>query len=158
LHFLLFTLHSKNMKTPSLGTLGGLKLNAEPSTQICTGVVALILALLGNIVFGLSIIEAVLGAIVATALFWLSEFWHQHGHASAAGMVGYPMTGVTFLGIRSVTLPKQWANLAAQHPHLPRLGQADHQPHLVGRHVHLHVPDQRHERRNSTHHSIFVLS
>lgn len=84
------------MKTLSLGTLGGLKLNAEPSAQIFTGIVALILALLGNIVFGLSIIEAVLGAIVATALFWLSEFWHQYGHALAARMVGYPMLGVTF--------------------------------------------------------------
>ncbi|MCZ7672721.1 MAG: hypothetical protein M5U34_39190 [Chloroflexi bacterium] len=42
--------------------------------------------------------QALLGALLATLLHWLSEFWHHFGHAQAAKRTGYPMSGVCAVG------------------------------------------------------------
>ena len=57
---------------------------------------------------------AVLG-LAAALLHWLSEAWHQVGHASAARRTGYPMTGVRFWGMLSTSLyPADEGPLPAQ--------------------------------------------
>lgn len=47
----------------------------------------------------LSIFNALLSGLVATLLHWDSEIWHQLGHAWAARKTGYPMKGITLVGL-----------------------------------------------------------
>ncbi len=71
-----------------------------------------ILAVLALGLFKLSVGEAIIGALVATALHWLSELVHQLGHSIAARQTGYPMIGVCFWGsLASSIYPKDEPSL-----------------------------------------------
>ena len=78
----------------SLGTFLGLNHTALPSAFVATALLWGILAMLGVWRLGFSLLEAVLGGLIAALLHWVGEAWHQFGHAWAARRVGYPMQGV----------------------------------------------------------------
>jgi hypothetical protein len=44
------------------------------------------------------------GGLLAAGLHFLSELWHQTGHARAAERTGYPMDGVHFWGVLSTSV------------------------------------------------------
>ncbi len=48
--------------------------------------------------------EAIALGLAAALLHWLSETWHQLGHAWAARRTGHPMTGVRFWGVLSTSV------------------------------------------------------
>lgn len=73
-------------------------ISAAPSTGVAAFLMAAGLAFVGRRLFRLSPGAAVAGGVVATALHFASELWHQGGHARAAARAGYPMTGVRLWG------------------------------------------------------------
>lgn len=85
-------------KTFRLGSWGGFKFLAKPSAFLGFIVVWLVFSLIGRKFFKLKPEHAIIGGLLATAVHWLSELWHNVGHAQAAKMTGYPMSGVCFTG------------------------------------------------------------
>jgi hypothetical protein len=75
------------------GKIVGLQLWITPSAVIASAVLWLALTLVATFLFDVALIEAVLGGMIAVGLHWLSELWHQKGHALAAKRTGYPMEG-----------------------------------------------------------------
>ena len=88
----------------SLGHVAGLALSAMPSTWWSMAAVWLALSAVGFWLLGFDAWPAVLGGLLGVAIHWLSEFWHQAGHALAARRTGYPMTGLRFWGVLSTSL------------------------------------------------------
>ncbi len=87
-----------------LGTLASLSLSASPSALL--GSIVLWLALTG-IAIGLlhfTTGEAIVAALAAVALHWFSETIHQLGHARAARRAGYPMVGIRYWGLLSMSI------------------------------------------------------
>ena len=82
------------MKTYKTGTIGGLFFLITPSAVIATAVLWLLLSFIAITVLDIEIGAAVFGGLLAVALHWLGELWHQKGHAVAARRTGYPMVGV----------------------------------------------------------------
>ncbi len=93
------------MNERTLGTLAGLRLTATRKAVI--GSIVLYVIVIGLMAaFGIPIGSALLGGAIVVILHWLSESFHQLGHAWAARRTGYPMTGVRFgfLGVLSTAL------------------------------------------------------
>ena len=87
-----------------LGTFASLSLSASPTALL--GSIVLWLALTG-IAIGLlhfTAGEAVVSALIAVALHWISETLHQLGHARAARQTGFPMLGIRYWGLLSTSL------------------------------------------------------
>lgn len=87
-----------------LGRAGGLDLTLTPSALWSMAALWLGSSVAGFWLLQLSLWEAVLGGLLAVLIHWLSDFWHQLGHAVAARRIGYPMTGLRFWGIFSTSL------------------------------------------------------
>ena len=79
-------------------------LSAAPSAGIAALLMAAILAFVGRRLFRLPPGAAVAGGVLATALHFFSELWHQGGHVRAAARAGYPMTGVRLWGLLGTSL------------------------------------------------------
>jgi len=92
-----------------LGRLAGLKLSARQSVIPAFIALWLGLALLGIFVIRLPVLGAILGGFFAALLHFLAEFVHQYGHATAARLTGYPMSGILFWGPLATSLypPKE---------------------------------------------------
>jgi Zn-dependent protease len=92
------------MNEIKLGRLAGLEFSAVPSAII--GALVLWLALSGIAigVLNLPLGEALIGAVAAAALQFLSETAHQFGHVQAARQTGYPMIGIRYWGVLSSSL------------------------------------------------------
>ncbi len=88
----------------TLGTVTGLRLSARPSAFIAALLLWAILSGVGIGLLTLSPGAAILGALLATLLHYLSDTVHQLGHAWAARRTGYPMTGIQFWWILSTAL------------------------------------------------------
>jgi hypothetical protein len=105
------------MREFKLGRLNGLQLSAMPSA--IGGAILLWLALIALAIglLNFSMGAAILAALIASALHWLSETLHQLGHARAARRTGYPMIGIRFWGILSSSVypPDEPALPAAIH-------------------------------------------
>ena len=89
------------MKEFRLGRLGGLELSAVPSAFLGSLVLWLGLSGIAIILLRLPASDAVLGALAATALHWISDTLHQLGHARAARQTGHPMLGIRYWGVLS---------------------------------------------------------
>lgn len=87
-----------------LGRVAGLELSIQPSALWSMAAVWLGLSAAGFWLLGFDLWTAVAGGLAGVAIHWLSEFWHQFGHALAARRTGYPMTGLRFWGIFGVSL------------------------------------------------------
>jgi hypothetical protein len=87
-----------------LGRASGLELTVLPSALWSMAALWLGLCAAGVWLLHLNLGEAVLGGLLGVMIHWLSEFWHQLGHAVAARRTGYPMTGLRFWGVFSTSL------------------------------------------------------
>jgi fumarate reductase subunit D len=92
------------MQNITVGRLYKLDLLITPLWIVCTLLYVALLAWIGANNLGFSPAEAIVGGLVGTAIFWLSELVHQLGHAWAARRIGYPMTGIRFWGLTSTCL------------------------------------------------------
>lgn len=100
---------NKNLLNRSfqLGKFQGLKIRAKPSVFPAALLIWAITAFLGFKVFKLKPAKAAIGGILALIIHFLSEGWHQIGHANMAEQTGYPMEGVEFWGpLASSTYPE----------------------------------------------------
>ncbi|MFZ0544673.1 MAG: hypothetical protein WAM60_04515 [Candidatus Promineifilaceae bacterium] len=89
------------MKSYKTGIFGDLFFVITPSAVIASAVLWLVLTLIAIYLLDVAPVAAVIGSLLAVALHWMSELWHQKGHAVAARRTGYPMVGVrlwTLLG------------------------------------------------------------
>ncbi|GAB4112831.1 MAG: hypothetical protein Fur005_33070 [Roseiflexaceae bacterium] len=77
-----------------LGVVLGLRLSTTPVVFLGSILLWVIFAGVGVGLLGLPIGMAIIAALVAVALHWLSEIGHQYGHAWVAQRVGYPMLGI----------------------------------------------------------------
>lgn len=84
------------MSSIPIGNLFGLKITAHPTALIGHGVLWALLSAVALLALHFSPVEAILGALLATALNPTSEVVHNLGHAVAARSVGHPMIGIRF--------------------------------------------------------------
>jgi hypothetical protein len=82
-----------------LGKIGKLDLTADRTAAGGFLLLWAIFSTLGLKVFRLRPGAALTGGLLGAALHFLSELWHQTGHARAAEQTGYPMEGVHLWGI-----------------------------------------------------------
>jgi hypothetical protein len=96
-------------KIYQLGKVAGLKLSARQSVIPAFILLWAALAAIGIWAIRLPVLGAIAGGLLAAVLHFISEFWHQLGHSTAARMTGYPMSGVQFWGPLSTSLypPKE---------------------------------------------------
>lgn len=88
----------------ALGTLYGLEISAKPSALAGFVGIWVVLGALGYFWLGLTAFESIVGGLVCAFLHFLSELFHQLGHAGAARRTGYPMRGIRFWGVLSSSL------------------------------------------------------
>jgi hypothetical protein len=86
------------------GRLDKLTISAAPSVVGGALLLLAVFSLIGRRVFRLRPGPALAGGVLATALHFISELWHQRGHARAAARTGYPMTGVRLWGVLGTSL------------------------------------------------------
>lgn len=87
-----------------MGRAAGLEISLMPSALWSMAALGLGLSAAGLWLLHLGLGAAVLGGLLGVLIHWLSDFWHQFGHAVAARRTGYPMTGLRFWGIFSTSL------------------------------------------------------
>ncbi len=81
-----------------IGEIFGLKVRARPTAVLSALAIWIILSLLGLKLLKWRPERAVAGGFLAMLIHFLSEWWHQFGHAQSAEQTGYPMTGMEFIG------------------------------------------------------------
>ena len=102
-------------KTYQLGNFAGLDIRVKTTAIISFLLVWIALTFIGNNLLELSLGSALLGGLLAASSHWLSELWHQLGHSLAAQRTGYPMLGVTYVGLlASSVYPKNEPDLPAE--------------------------------------------
>jgi hypothetical protein len=84
------------LKTIYLGKLGPMTISAKPNMFVGVATMWVILAVIGYVVLHLTLIQAILGGMVAALLHVAFEVVHQYGHYLAGQQVGYPLKGVRF--------------------------------------------------------------
>lgn len=82
----------------NLGHTFGLQIKVRPTALISALLIWLLVSLLGMKLLKLRPEKAVPGGFLAMLIHFLSEWWHQFGHAQAAEQTGYPMQGMEFIG------------------------------------------------------------
>lgn len=87
-----------------IGKIGKLDITADTSAAAGGLLLWVVLGLIGRRLFGLRSTAALTGGLLATGLHFLSELWHQAGHARAASETGYPMTGVHLWGVLGASI------------------------------------------------------
>jgi hypothetical protein len=103
-----------------LGNYRELEIRTAPSTIITAILTVGAIFLLLNKVFKWRPWTAVTGGILATTLHYLSDLWHQLGHARAAEQTGYPMKGMTFVGLLCFSVYPQNEGLLPAEMHIQR--------------------------------------
>ena len=63
---------------------------------------------------------AVTGGILVTTIHYLSELWHQLGHARAAEQTGFPMKGITYVGPLGLSIYPKNEGLLPPETHIQR--------------------------------------
>ena len=76
--------------------LFGLRVTVAPAAVLSFGVLALVMTVLAARLVHLSFGAALVAGVLSALLFFVSEILHHLGHASAAWLTGYPMTGIHF--------------------------------------------------------------
>lgn len=83
----------------SLGKIGKLNVTADPSAAGSFFLLWPLFSIIGLKFFRLKPGAALAGGLLSAALHFVSEMWHQMGHARAAESAGYPMEGVHLWGV-----------------------------------------------------------
>jgi putative peptide zinc metalloprotease protein len=91
-------------KEIKIGKLGVLTLIFLPSAIIGSVILWVVLNTLAAGLFHLTVPKALLGALAAVLIHWVSVIVHQIGHAIAAHRMGYPMTGIRLWGVLSSSI------------------------------------------------------
>lgn len=81
-----------------------LTISAAPSAVGGALLLTAVFGFVGRRVFRLTPEAALAGGALAAALHFVSELWHQGGHARAAARTGYPMSGVRLWGVLGTSL------------------------------------------------------
>ena len=81
-----------------------LTISAAPSAVGGALLLTAVFGFVGRRVFRLPPGTALAGGALAAALHFVSELWHQGGHARAAARTGYPMSGVRLWGVLGTSL------------------------------------------------------
>ncbi|MBI3159721.1 MAG: hypothetical protein HYZ26_09010 [Chloroflexi bacterium] len=98
-----------------LGHHFGLTLTLRPSAFAWAALLLLALIGLGAWWFKFPSGLAVVFGLLATAIHFASELWHQLGHAAAARKTGWPMSGLVFFTVLAVgRYPKDEPELPAE--------------------------------------------
>jgi len=87
-----------------IGKIGKLDITADTSAAAGGLLLWAVLSAVGRWLFRLRPGAALAGGLIATGLHFLSELWHQAGHARAAETTGYPMTGVHLWGVLGASI------------------------------------------------------
>ena len=103
-----------------LGTFLGLEIRVAPSSLVTAVLAAAGIFLLLHKAFKWRPWTAVTGGILATAIHYLSEQWHQMGHARAAKQTGFPMKGVTYVGPLAISVYPENEGLLPAETHIQR--------------------------------------
>jgi Zn-dependent protease len=103
-----------------LGTFLGLEIRVKPSAMATAVLMAGGFYLLLQKGWKWRPWMAVPGGILATAIHYLSEFWHQLGHARAAEQTGFPMKGVTYFGPLALSVYPKNEGLLTAETHIQR--------------------------------------
>lgn len=74
--------------------LFGLTITADRTALPCTIGLWLGLTVAALVLFRLSLVDALLAGLAATAIHWFSGLWHDLGHIVAARLTGHPMIGL----------------------------------------------------------------
>lgn len=85
-------------------TLFGLKVTADRTALPCTLGLWLALSLGAFLLLRLSLADALLAGLAATAIHWFSGIWHDLGHIIAARMTGHPMIGLRLWTIFAINV------------------------------------------------------
>jgi Zn-dependent protease len=91
-------------KVYPFGRLAGLQISARASTIPAFILVWAGLSGVGHFLLHLDWTAALIGGLAAACLHYVSELWHQLGHAIAARRSGHPMKGIQFWGALSTSL------------------------------------------------------
>jgi hypothetical protein len=103
-----------------IGEINGLHLRAKQSAFIAAILIAasIFLFLFKGLKWRPA--AAAVGGIMATAVHYLSELWHQVGHARAAQKTGFLMKGVTFTGPLGFSIYPENEGLLPAQTHIQR--------------------------------------
>jgi hypothetical protein len=101
-------------QTIKLGKIYGLELSAGWPALLSSLLLWVVLAAVGMAVLQLTLLQAVIGSLLAVIFHWVSNLAHHLGHALAARRVEHPMTGVHFGFLLGRSLyPRNEADLPA---------------------------------------------
>lgn len=92
------------MREIKFGRLAGLEISTMPSAFVGASALWLVLSGIAIGLLHLPIGDALIGALSAVALQFISEMAHQFGHVRAARRTGYPMIGIRYWGVLSTSL------------------------------------------------------
>ncbi|MCA9867397.1 MAG: hypothetical protein KC410_12990 [Anaerolineales bacterium] len=87
-----------------MGKIGDLHVTADRSAAGGFLLLWAVFSLLGRGLYHLRPRAAITGGLLATGLHFLSELWHQMGHARAAEHTGFPMTGIHLWGMLGTSI------------------------------------------------------
>ncbi len=87
-----------------LGKVAGLTIGAETSALLGSLILWVLFSAVALYILGKSFPVAVLAGLIAVALHWIGDIWHQFGHAWAASRSGHPMVGISLWGVLSSSL------------------------------------------------------
>lgn len=87
-----------------LGQIDGIDITANRSAGVGAIGLALFYTLLGVTIFRLRPRPAAVGGVLAAGLHFVSELWHQLGHARAAEQTGYPMRAINLWGVLGTSI------------------------------------------------------
>jgi hypothetical protein len=85
-------------RSVKLGRIQGVEIRIKPSAVISAIMIATSFSFMLFKVLKWRPWTAVSGGIIVSLIHYLSELWHQFGHARAAEQTGFPMQGVTLMG------------------------------------------------------------
>jgi hypothetical protein len=74
-----------------------LRITFAQSAYISMMVFDVVFTVIGLILFG-DLFQAIIFALLAGSIHWTGELLHNIGHSIAARYVGYPMSGIRFIG------------------------------------------------------------
>lgn len=103
-----------------LGTTFGLQIKVRPTAVLSALLIWLIVSIAGTRLFKLKPEKAIPGGFLAMLIHFLSEWWHQFGHAQAAEQTGYPMQGMEFTGPIAQSLYPQNEGVLSADVHIQR--------------------------------------
>lgn len=104
----------------TLGEIFGLQIKAGPTAFISALLIWLIVTLFSIKLLKWRPEKAAAGGFLAMLIHFLSEWWHQFGHAQAAEQTGYPMQGMEFKGPIATSLYPENEGVLSAEVHIQR--------------------------------------